>query len=69
MHAIIQVPPDGVVGSRNPGYPEATSNSYHRHKNWSQTLIKRYKVFNLHPMAAAHEAALVTKLIGAITNG
>ena len=50
-----------------PGYPEATSNSYHRYKNWSETLIKKYKVFNLHPMAAAHEVSLVTKLIGAIT--
>jgi len=50
-----------------PGYPEATSNSYHRYKNWSENLIKRYKVFKLHPMATAHEVALVTKLIGAIT--
>ena len=41
--------------------------SYHRYKNWSETLIKKYKVFKLHPMAAAHEVALVTKLISAIT--
>ena len=50
-----------------PGYPETNSNSYHRYKNWSENLIERYKVFKLHPMAAAHEVALVTKLIGAIT--
>jgi len=31
-----------------PGYPEANSNSYHRYKNWSENLIKRYKVFRLH---------------------
>jgi len=35
-----------------PGYPEANSNSYHHHKNWSENLIKRYKVFKLHPLAA-----------------
>jgi len=50
-----------------PGYPEASSNSYHRYQNWSECVVKRYKVFKLNPMAAAHEAALVTKLIGAIT--
>ena len=50
-----------------PGYPEANSNRYHRHKNWSKNLIKWYKVFKLHPLAAPHEVALVTKLIGAIT--
>jgi len=51
-----------------PGYPEANSNRYHHYKNWSENLIKRYKVFKLHPMTAPHEVALVTKLIGAITN-
>jgi len=50
-----------------PGYPEANSNSYHRYKNWSENLIKRYQIFKLHPMAAAHEVTLVTRLIGAIT--
>ena len=55
------------VVSSFPGYPQANSNSYHRHKNWNDTLIKKFKVFKLHPMAAAHEVALVTKLIGAIT--
>jgi len=50
-----------------PGYPELNSNSYHRYKNWSENLIKRYKVFKLHPMASPHEKALVTQLIGAIT--
>jgi len=49
------------------GYPEASSNSYHRYKNWSENLIKKYKVFKLHPLAAPHEVALVTKLIRAIT--
>jgi hypothetical protein len=48
-------------------YPEANSNSYHRYKNWSENLIKKYKVFKLHPLVAPHEVALVTKLIGAIT--
>jgi len=50
-----------------PGYPEANSNSYNRYKNWSENLIKKYKVFKLHPLAAPHEVALVTKLTGAIT--
>jgi len=50
-----------------PGYLEANSNSYHRYKNWSENLIKRYKVFKLHPLAAPHEVPLITKLIGAIT--
>ena len=48
-------------------YPQANSASYHRYKNWHDTLIQKFKVFKLHPMAAAHEVALVTKLIGAIT--
>jgi len=50
-----------------PGCPEANSSSYHCYKNCSENLIKRYKVFKLHPLAAPHEVALVTKLIGAIT--
>jgi len=50
-----------------PGYPEANSNSYHRYKNWSENLIRRYKVCKLHPMAAPHEVALVTNLISAVT--
>jgi len=44
----------------NPGYPEAR-------QNWNDNVSKRCKVCKMHPMAAAHEVALVTKLIGAIT--
>ena len=50
-----------------PGYHEASSKSYQWYQNWSANVIKRHKVFKLHLMAAAHEVALVTKLIGAIT--
>jgi len=50
-----------------PGYPEANLISYHCYKNWNENLIKRYKVFKLHPLAAPHEVALVAKLIDAIT--
>jgi len=50
-----------------PGYPEASSKSYHRYQSWSEYVIKRYQIFKLHPMAADHAVTLVTRLIGAIT--
>jgi len=50
-----------------PGYPKARKESYHRFKNWNNNVKKRYKVFNMHTMAAAHEVALVTKSTGDIT--
>ena len=50
-----------------PGYPEVSSKSYHRYQSWSEYVIKRYQIFKLHPMAAAHEVTLITKSISVIT--